>query len=685
MKRALAIAVIASAAACAPAPVSPKAEAPVSDTAALVPPAAPRPPDAAPARLDQIPRLRFNQLAAELALPLFWITDEKTPGAIQPEELAVLWGVAPRGAAWVQGGKFTPAFAAAYADMVKVNTEGHPTAGLDEPEKRRRAAVIAELAQGLPTLVRSDFASASAEDKALVGHIIAAAEIIERLYKRQLGSLGIEAEIPAADTASRMLFYRNQGPFCVAPATEKDPNCRGVARPLPRLSGLYPASLLKDPKFCEALEARPDQKELLSPFTVVVEEGGGLKPVPYNVAFKDEMTAVSRELAAAAQAIKSPGEAPFKAYLTAASKSFLDNNWDPADEAWAKMGVENTKWYLRIGPDEVYGDPCNRKAGFHVSFARINQASLAWQRKLEPVKNDMEAELARLAGAPYKARKVSFRLPDFIDVVLNAGDSRDPLGATGGQSLPNWGPVAKDGRGRTVAMVNLYTDDDSQRLYRAKIESLLCKASFDPASLEHDLQIASTVLHEAAHNLGPSHEYQVNKKTDAEIFGGALASIFEELKAQTSSMYLSHWLAGRGLIEKKTVLLEHASDVYWAFGQISQGTYDADGKPKTYPSLASIQIGTLIDAGAMAWKPEEMAANGADKGCFEVRLEKFPEVVTALEKKVLGIKGRGDKAAAAALRQVYVDKDGEWKRLRGVIAERWLRAPRASFVYSIEL
>ena len=33
----------------------------------------------------------------------------------------------------------------------------------------------------------------------------------------------------------------------------------------------------------------------------------------------------------------------------------------------------------------------------------------------------------------------------------------------------------------------------------------------------------STVLHEAAHNLGPSHEYRVGGATDDKIFGGAAA------------------------------------------------------------------------------------------------------------------------------------------------------------------
>ena len=140
-----------------------------------------------------------------------------------------------------------------------------------------------------------------------------------------------------------------------------------------------------------------------------------------------------------------------------------------------------------------------------------------------------------LAGPPYRARQVGFALPDFIDIVLNAGDSRSALGATIGQSLPNWGPVAESG-GRTVAMTNLYTDPDSEA---ASIEiSAFGHVQVHGGSRStrrRGFMTMSTVLHEASHNLGPAHEYRVDGKTDGQVFGGPLASTLEELKAQTAA------------------------------------------------------------------------------------------------------------------------------------------------------
>jgi hypothetical protein len=637
-----------------------------------------------PAPAATLSRGEFNRLAAHLALPLFWIEDKNGSGKPDADEIATPWGMAETPPVWVESGKLTPAFQAAYDQVAALHASGPKEDGLPAAEKARRAAVRAELDQGRPAVVRWDFRASPAEDKAIVKHVMAAAKIVERIYAKQRGVADLAKDLPKDDPASRMLFYRNQSPFCEQPKTEADPSCGALAAMPKKLSGLYPASLQADPKFCEAIDKSKDAKALFSPFSTVVDKGGKLEAVPYTVAFKDDMAAVSAELAKAAEAIQSKDEAPFKEYLLATSRAFLDNEWVKADEAWVKMNVTNSKWFLRIGPDETYFEPCSRKAGFHVSFARVNQDSLAWQKKLEPVKKEMEATLAAMAGPPYKARDVKFHLPDFIDIILNAGDSRSSVGATIGQSLPNFGAVAEKG-GRTVAMTNLYTDKDSLDGLKKQVDSVFCKSAADEMSLEPALLTMSTVLHEAAHNLGPSHEYKVGKKTAEAIFGGPLASTLEELKAQTSALFFVDWLAGKGLVEQKQVAPSHLRDMAWAMGHISQGMYDAGGKAKPYSQLASIQVGWLMKAGAASWKAEETAANGADKGCFAFDHAKFKPAIVELEKLVLAVKGKGDKDGAVKLRSDFVDAEGEWKKLRETIRERWLRVAKTSFVYAIDL
>ena len=140
-------------------------------------------------KLDKITRGDFNRLAAELALPLFWAEDKNKDGAIDPDELAVYWGLVPGAklAEYVTKEGFTAKAQDAIDTIVKRAKDPAPPAGLDTKELARREAVKKELAQGRITLVETDLSKASAEEKRFVGFITDAAVLIEALYAKQEG------------------------------------------------------------------------------------------------------------------------------------------------------------------------------------------------------------------------------------------------------------------------------------------------------------------------------------------------------------------------------------------------------------------------------------------------------------------------------------------------------------------
>lgn len=670
----------------------------------------------AAAKLDKVKRADFNRLAAESALPLFWIEDKNKNGALDADELAVYWGLEPGRvlAEYVGKDGFTPKMLDAYDVIVKHAAatpaatgapavpvaSGAPAASGSAAivasasaaaapnaitEEARQELVKKELAQGRVTLVATDLSKASADEKRFATFILKASEMIERLYAKQQGTTDLAKKLPAGDLASKTLFFRGQGPKCEAPLTQGAPGCGALAvadMPKGKHSGLYPADLLEQPKFCEDLQKK--DKTLADPFTVVAKDGAALKAVPYSEAFKADVEPIADELKAAAKAL-GDSEPALRAYLLASAQAFVDNQWWPADEAWAKMDAKNSKYYLRIAPDEVYDEPCSTKALFHVSFGLINQGSLKWQAKLDPLKTDMEKALAELAGPPYKAREVSFKLPDFVDIALNAGDSRKAFGATIGQSLPNFGPVANEGRGRTVAMTNFYTDADSIDAAKEQASSLFCNDTMAKFTTEQEPQLMSTVLHEAAHNLGPAHQYKANGKIDREAFGGPLASTLEELKAQTAALFFTDWLVEKKQITQAEADRAHVRDVFWGFGHISRGMWTEEKHPKNYSQLAAIQLGAMMKGGAIAWKADENAANGKDKGCFSVDLAKMATQVKTLMGTVAQIKGKGDKTRAEALIKEHVGAPEEKRDVHKTIQERFTRSPKASFVYAVKL
>jgi hypothetical protein len=644
--------------------------------------AAPKAGDKSPYAID---RMTFNETAFRLNVPVYWAADKNSDGAIDPDEVTSLLFFPTEGK-WTDGGKFTPDFDKAIATIKSAVSAPAPT------EERTKLA-REELAQGATTLVYSDLRGLSPEEKTLVAHMLKVANMIDDLYKTQTGAKGLEAQVPRDDGASLAVFRRNWGPKCVAPKTEKNAACSAVpGAPKPMVSA-YPEELQKDPKFCARLEGDPDSKKLLAPFVTVKLKGWTTKPSPdplqagmttqpYSVAYNAQMTAIGAELKAAADDVKDAKEAPLKGYLLAASKSFTTNDWLPADEAWAKMNATNSKWYLRVAADEVYWDPCAQKAGFHLAFARINPDSLRWQEKLNPVEAEMETTLAAHIGDPYKARKVAFHLPDFIDVVFNAGDSRHAHGGTIGQSLPNWGKVAAEGRGRTVAMSNLFNDPDSLAMRKKQAESLLSKEAIAYYASTSHAGLLTTILHEATHNLGPAHEYRYNGQTDAKAFGGNMSSMLEELKAQTGGLYYVEFLRKKGIISDEAAKQTYVDGIVWAFGHISRGMYTESGGRKAYSQLAAIQVGFLLDEGALTWDANTTAANGSDKGAFTINFDKMVPAIDKMMKVVGAIKAKNDKPGAEELAAKYVDGKTVPHAL---ITERELRFPKPSFVYAYDL
>lgn len=633
-------------------------------------------------KYDGLDRATFNRVAVQMDLPIFWVEDKNANKAIDPNEVASLLFYPTQGN-WVDGAKFTARFEEVYKQMQAWAKSPTFPKELTPEEKTRRSLVIEELDQGQPTLVFTDVSNTPATDKVFVRHMLTIAKDIDDLHAQQLGLAALEAQIPKDDPSSHAAFRRNWGPKCRAPKTEKNPACSAIPKPPEKITvAMYPEALQQEANFCEKLAKHPDGDKLLSPFVVVKQQDEKLVAEPITVAFKDLTEKIAKELRTATDSLSGTKDATLKEYLLAASQAFLDNNWEPADEAWAKMNASNSRWYVRVAPDEVYWDPCSRKAGFHMSFARINEASVTWQKKLEPVQQEMEDDLAQLIGDPYKPRKVTFQLPDFIDIIANAGNSRHPLGATIGQSLPNWGPVANEGRGRTVVMSNLYTDPDSLLVRKEQAESMLDKPSFDKRAANQDPSLFSVILHEASHNFGPSHEYKVKGKTDDQVFGGTLASTMEELKAQTGALWYVDLLKKKKVIDGVFADQTYVDSVLWALNHIARGMYTDTGKPKTYSHVAAIQIGFLLEEGALTFDPKAKAANGKDEGAFTLHFEKFPQAIDKLMKLAGTIKATGDKKQAEELIKTHVDGD---KVPMAIIAERSLRHPKAAFLYGFAL
>ncbi len=127
------------------------------------------------------------------------------------------------------------------------------------------------------------------------------------------------------------------------------------------------------------------------------------------------------------------------------------------------MNAQNSRWYLRVAPDEVLARPVQPEGAVSPRPGAHRSGSVRWRRKCRRT----SSWTWRARWHPSSARRTRparspFHLPDFIQIVFNAGDDRQPVGRGRRGEPPNWAKVETQGRGRTVAMTNIGTDPDGR-------------------------------------------------------------------------------------------------------------------------------------------------------------------------------------------------------------------------------
>lgn len=587
---------------------------------------------------------QFNALSGQQHLPFGIAAKVDDPAHLTPD--LIRFNDPTQKDTYVQNGQFTPAFEQAYRGMAEI---------------QRRQSVGVSVNEGIPIVIETNLSGLPANQKRMVRHLTVVAQQIEKLYMTQEGSwqyVDAANALKNTDRNSYDLFWRNQGPWADAPKTSGDPFANALPNFPQQQYGIYPEGISADDKdFFKQLEA---DKALSSPWTAVVRApDGSLKAVPYHVYFSEDMQAIATELDFAADAlVDDKGEQALYQYLRAAADAFRNGDWKTADEKWCAMNMQNSKFALRVAPDETYWEPGNMKSAFQFWFARIDGGAVSLTEKLKPHLQGMENEFQALVPQ-YKARALDkMDVPDFIEMVLRSGDHRPSLGATIGEKLPNF----DDSITRGVVMTNYYEDEISHKYAIAKANDLLVPELANNYTPNKDASTIDTLLHEATHSFGvqaanwktvnadgtPRLNDKGEPMTTQEALGGTNSQVMEELKAQTGSLYWIGWLTQKGVFTPEQANQYYLNAVLWAFGHISRGMTTGDGSPRTYSQLAAIQIRWLMDDGAITMRD----------GKFDLHFDKFHATSTRLLTEVTRIQTLGDADAATRMRQDVVDGDG---------------------------
>jgi hypothetical protein len=168
--------------------------------------------------------------------------------------------------------------------------------------------------------------------------------------------------------------------------------------------------------------------------------------------------------------------------------------------------------------------------------------------------------------------------------------------------------------------------------------------------------IRNVTFHEFAHGFGAYGELKVKNAAGAAItVKEALKehdSIMEELKADSVGL----WLVAKEGAAGDEARKRYASGVMHALGLLQ---YPLEG---TYTRMVAIQLGWLLDRGALAWD--------SASGRYKIDFEKMPAAVEALVERVATIQLTGDYTGAKALIDAYIVRKGDGKyELRGALVE----------------
>ena len=222
--------------------------------------------------------------------------------------------------------------------------------------------------------------------------------------------------------------------------------------------------------------------------------------------------------------------------------------------------------------------------------------------------------------------------------------------------LPNRGRSVEEGLYKKVILVNHAKAFESVKKERARL--VLFKEAAEKLRFEDD--ITNVTFHELSHGFGAYHEMKVTspsgKTATVKQLLMEMESLMEEVKADVIGLWLSLYLNRAGKLDAAGLERRYVSSIVHCLGLFQ---YPVNG---TYPRMAAIEIGWLLDAGALVWHPEP--------GRLEIAQEKMSLAVESLAKHVATIQLTGDYAGATALQEKYVKKTGpDTYELKGVLKE----------------
>jgi hypothetical protein len=485
----------------------------------------------------------------------------------------------------------------------------------------------AQLAKFKPVRMPFDSSRLTSQEQLLVAKLVAACQFLESIYWRQSDPEGLKLyHALAGSTAPRDVELRrylkiNGSRFDLI---NNDAPFVGTS-PRPPGRGLYPEDLTKE-EFDRYVAAHPDQKAALyDPFTVVRRKGAALEAIPYHIAYREWLDPAVQALRDAAALSYDPA---FAKFLRMRADALLTDNYFDSDIAW--VSLENPKFDVIFAPYETYlDDLLGVKTSYGAAILIRNDEE---SRKLDVFQKyvpDIQDSLP-LAPEDRPSKRGHLSPMEVMDTPYRAGDLRHGYQAVA-DNLPNDPRIHEQKGSKKIffknfmdARVNYVILPVAKRLLRADQAALASAEGY----------LATTMMHEISHGLGPAFARTSAGQRDIREAIGPSYSGLEEAKADIVGLYGLKWLVDRGDLPNDKLRGYYASEVAGIFRTVRFGVAEAHGR-------AEIMEFNYFSERAVI-------ARDAASGRYTIDLDHMPEAVAALAKELLEQEATGDRARVEA-------------------------------------
>ena len=484
------------------------------------------------------------------------------------------------------------------------------------------------LARFKPVKMPYNVAGLNARERDMIDQLVIACRELESMYWRQSDPdalalyNALEADkSPLAQNLRHYLFI-NGSRFDLVDGNKP---FVGTA-PMPLGRALYPAGLTRAD--IEAYVARnPARKQAIySPYSVVTRTGPGNTDLAGEW-YHSKFVEFTRPAAAALRKAAGLSDDPaFAQFLRLRATAILTDDYYNSDIAW--LDLKDPKFDIIYAPYETYlDDLLGVKTSYGASILIRNDAE---SRKLAVYQQwipDIQDALP-LAAADRPSVRGHATPMEVMDAPFRAGDLRHGYQAVA-DNLPN-DPRIHQLKGTKKIFFKNFMDARVTEVILPLAARVMDAAQARQASAEGYL--ASTLMHEICHGLGPAFARISGQQKDIREAIGPAYSGLEESKADVVGMHALKWLVDKDVLPKTRLEEYYASYVAGIFRTVRFGTGEAHGRAEM------MEFNYLTEQGAIT----------NVSGRYRVDYAKMPGSIATLAKELLEQEATGNRARTEA-------------------------------------